>query len=243
MLAEPDLRAGVPRWVARLRRGDQGDVAFYEIFGRDLLTLERRLYQRVRDLSQRPTVTRALAPKGKLEPWTAHDGGRWWSEGQVVVGQSIAGWSYLTTPVPLSLRYALTVDLAPTPGTHLGIVLGRHAVGGYPYHTLIAFDGTTLTLRRVLGPERVETLVQRPLALDPRLWTAVRLSVDRGVLIVSVAGEDVAAVRLEDPATSVFGVYVERGTARFRDPVLRPVTGQPTGPRSVPPPPPGAHVR
>jgi hypothetical protein len=241
LLAEPDLRVGVPKWVQRLQDGEGGEAAFKAVFGGDLQRLEERLYARVRLLADHPTVTRALAPRGTLEPWTAHDGGLWWSEGTTLVGASQDGWSYLTTPMPLTSRYVITLHIAPSAGAHLGLVLGRHAAGAYPYHTLIAFDGRDVSIRRVHTPERVETLVSRPHMLPAHRWTAVHLEVDRGVLLVSVDGQNTLAARLEDPASSLFGVYVERGTARFREPVLRPVSGLPSGPASPAPPKPMTH--
>jgi len=242
LLAESDLRTGVPRWVARLRAGEDGVLAFRHVFGHKVRTLERRLYERVRSLAAEPTATRTLAPHGKLEPWTAHDGGHWWSEGPAVVGQSAEGWSYLTTAVPLTSRYAVTLDVAPSRGANLGLVLGRHAAGTYPYHTLITFDGRQVAIRRVDGPEHVETLVAHPLELPIHRWASVRLKVDRSVLLVTVDGQDVLAARLDAPASSLFGLYVERGLARFRAPTLRPVSGRPTGPAVQKPPEPSSHA-
>lgn len=241
LLAEPDLRIGVPKWVTRLRAGEDGVLAFRDIFGGDMQALQRRLYHRIRTLASQPTATRTLAPQGKLEPWTAHDGGHWWSEGTALVGQSTTGWSYLTTAVPLTSRYAVTLDVASSRGANLGLVLGRHAAGAYPYHTLIAFDGREIAIRRVDGPEHVETLVTQPLHLTGQRWASVRIRVDQSILLVSVDGRDVLAARLDAPASSLFGLYVERGTARFRAPTLRPVSGRPTGPSEPSPPEPVSH--
>jgi len=236
LLTEPDLRRGVPTWIAKLRQGQDGVLAFRDVFGGDLRTLERRLYRRARSLGTQPTVMRPLAPRGRLEPWTAHDGGVWRSEGGHLVGHSAAGWSYLTTAVPLSRKYSVTLSVAPTPGARLGLVLGRHAPGAYPYHTIVSFDGSEASLRRVASPEQVTTVASRPFALPPSQWSTVTLSVDRGILMVRVNGHDLLASRLNAPESSLFGLYVERGTARFRDPVYGPLIRYPAGPRSNSPP-------
>jgi hypothetical protein len=239
LLTAPDLRRGVPRWIAKLRQGQDGVLAFRDVFGGDLRALEKRLYFRARRLGTQPTAVRSLAPRGKLEPWTAHDGGTWYSEAGQLVGQSRSGWSYLTTPVPLSRSYTVNVSVASSPGSRLGLVLGRHAPGGYPYHTIVSFDAEEASVRRVLGPDNVTTVVSRPLTLPPSQWANIALSVDRGVLVVRVNGEDVLAARLPRPESSLFGLYVERGTARFRDPVFGPLVRYPAGPRVTAPP--GGH--
>ena len=236
LISESDLRRGVPRFVAKLRAGEEGILAFRDVFGGGLKALEGRLYRRVRALSQRVHERRSLAPKGRLELWTAHDGGTWKSERGEILGQSPSQWSYLTTPIPLSRRYALDLQVAATPGARVGLVLGRHRAGAYPYHTLISLDAEEATIRRVSGANEVTTLVSRPFALPPSRWATLNLSVDRGVLVLRINGEDVLAARLERPESSLMGLYVERGAARFKDPHFGPLRPYPAGPRVTPPP-------
>lgn len=236
LLTEPDLRRGVPRWITKLRSGQDGVLAFRDVFGGDLRSLERRLYRRARDLGTQPAVMRSLAPRGRLETWTAHDGGLWRSEAGHLVGQSQTGWSYLTTAVPLSRAYSVTVSVAASPGARVGLVLGRHAPGGYPYHTIVSFDGGEASVRRVMSPEQVTTAASRPFTLPSSQWSTVTLSVDRGILVVRVNGHDILASRLTAPESSLFGFYIERGAARFRDPVFGPLVRYPAGPRSNQPP-------
>jgi hypothetical protein len=236
LLTEPDLRRGVPKWITKLRAGHDGVLAFRDVFGGELRGLERRLYHRARRLGTQPTAVRHLAPRGKLEPWTAHDGGIWHSEAGQLVGQSQAGWSYLTTAVPLSRQYSVTVSVASSPGARFGLVLGRHAPGGYPYHSIVSFDGQEASIRRVTSPEQVTTVAARPFPVTPGEWSTVTLSVDRGILVVRVNGEDVLASRLTTVESSLFGLYVERGMTRFRDPVFGPLVRHPAGPRSTLPP-------
>lgn len=236
LVSEADLRRGVPRFVSKLRAGEDGMLAFREVFGGDLKALERRLYHRVRALGRRDLEWRALAPRGRLELWTAHDGGTWRSEAGEIVGWSAERWSYLTTPVPLSSRYALDLEVATSEGARVGLVLGRHDTGSYPYHTLISLDAHQATIRRVSGSDKVTTLVSRPFTLPASRWTRLRLSVDRGVLILRINGQDVLASRLDTPESSLVGLFVERGAARFKDPHFGPLRPYPAGPKATQPP-------
>lgn len=239
LLSEPDLRRGVPRWIAKLRQGQDGFLSFRDVFGGDLKALERRLYRRVRAMGTRPITARDLAPRGKLEPWTAHDGGTWRSERGEILGRSDGGWSYLTTPLPLTRRYSIDLEVAASEGARVGLVLGRHRAGAYPYHTIISFDGDEALIRRVTSAEDVSTMVSRPFRLPPSAWSSLRVSVDRGILTLRVNGHDLLAVRLQSAESSLFGLYVERGAARFRRPVFGPYTTYPAGPRVEQPP--GGH--
>ncbi len=243
LLSQPDLRRRVPLWVERLRAGEDGLLSFHEVFATQLKSLERRLYRRVRDLGNQVTRARRLAPRGKLEQWTAHEGGTWWTEGVNIVGKSEAGWSYLTTPVPLSQRYRLDLQVMAHAGARLGVVLGRHQAGGYPYHTILSFDGESISLRAVFSADEVKTLVSRPYSLPSGAWSRLSLELERGVLLVRVEGQDVLAARLRTPASSLAGLYVERGVARFSDPVFSSTALYPAGPKLAQPPGGGHHGR
>jgi len=236
LLSEPDLRRRVPRWIAKLRAGDDGLIAFRDVFGADLRALEHRFHRRVRRLGSQRREVRPLAPRGKIEHWTAHDGGRWWSEGGQILGQSEHAWSYLTTPLPLSRNYQVDLDLHASSGSRLGLVLGRHHVGGYPYHTILSFDGQQVSVREVKSADEVKTLVSRPFALPTSSWSSLKLSVERGVLVVRIDGQDMLATRLAKPSLSLLGLYVERGAARFRDPIFSSAAHYPAGPKAIEPP-------
>ncbi|MGM0576751.1 MAG: hypothetical protein ACQEXJ_13560 [Myxococcota bacterium] len=242
LLSEPDLRSRVPRWVRRLRAGEHGRRSFLEVFGPDLAALERRLARRVRDLVA--SFPRSLAPlteERSLDAWTVHEGGLWEADGEVLEGRGAGDWNYLTRPVPPMDGVVLDVDVQRADGASLGLVLGHHGVGEYPYHTLVELEGGRVAIRHVRDVDRLTRSIGRPATLRAGGWTPVRLTLRRGVVSVWIGGRHVLSARAGGSVMSLLGLWVQGGQGRFRRLALAPAPGYAGGPAAPPPPrPPGS---
>ena len=92
-MAEPDLRAALPLWIARLRdRATHSAAAFDAVFGRDL---DRRLRLRIARLAAAAPRPMALIQDAHLDAWTVHGDGDWGQRGDVLRGAGDAtAWHY-----------------------------------------------------------------------------------------------------------------------------------------------------
>jgi hypothetical protein len=236
LLAESDLRGRVPIWVQRLRDGEHGVAAFLGVFGHDLDALQARFERRIGRLAASAPHPMALVGDGGLDAWTVHEGGDWRLDGLTLTGRGSTGWNYLTRSVPPVQAFALNFEVQQAGDGSLGLVLGHHGVGAYPYHTIVDLGRGTASLRHIRSPERLTREVESPAALRAEGYTPVRVELRHGVLSVWVDGRHVLSARPGRPVSSLVGLYVQDGTARFRGLFLAPVPGYATGPSPAQPP-------
>lgn len=220
LLADDELRPRVHRWVAKLRAGADGYASFVSTMGLDLATLRDRLAKRVRQLSRRPVGPLALTdPTLGLAGWTQHEGGSWTATRGQIEGVSDGGWDYLTRAVPPLRSFRLELSVRRDGGA-VGVVLGDHRAGAYPYHTLIDIGAETLTVRKSPAEDRVIPLLNRPVPAPPGQWLSLMLALDDGILSGWRSGKHVFSVPLERPVVSLVGVYLRGGSGGFRDATL-----------------------
>ncbi|MCB9728150.1 MAG: hypothetical protein H6746_06690 [Deltaproteobacteria bacterium] len=236
LLAEADLRGRVPVWVQRLRDGENGVAAFLAVFGPDLDRLQARFERRIGRLAASSPRPMDLLGPGGLDAWTMHEGGDWRVDGDDIVGRSTGGWNYLTRAIPPVQAFALELEVRLSGEGSLGLVLGHHGVGAYPYHTIVDLGGGRASLRHIRTPERLTRRVEGPAPLREDGYTPVRVELRHGVLSVWVDGRHVLSARPGRPVASLVGLYVQEGTARFRGLFLAPVPGYATGPSAAQPP-------
>lgn len=225
LLAEPDLRGRVPVWVERLRNGEHGVAAFLAVFGDDLGALQARFQRRIGRLAASAPHAMALLAGPGLDAWTVHEGGEWRLEGATLSGRGQSGWNYLTRSVPPVQAFSLDFEVEHAGGGSLGLVLGHHGVGAYPYHTIVELGRGSASLRHIRAADRLTREVEGVAMLRPEGYTPVRLELRHGVLSVWVDGRHVLSARPGRPVASLVGLYVQEGSARFRGLLLTPVSG------------------
>jgi hypothetical protein len=233
LMAEPDLRGALPQWIGRLR-DDAPTAAFAAVFGRDL---DRRLRLRIGRLAAAAPRPLALIQDADLDAWTVHGQGQWRQRGDVLRGAGdAAAWHYLTRPVVPVRAFELELEIRRAGDTSVGLVLGHHRAGAYPYHTQIDLRPDRTAVRSVLAVGQLEPLAGAGPLLSPGRWATVQVAQRAGVLSLWVDGVIALSVPAPEPTLSLLGLYVQGGAAEFRRFALAPAAGFAAGPAEPPPP-------
>lgn len=235
ILADEQLRGQVAEWINDLKRGQDGLVSFTKRFG-SLASLDGRLRARIMKMAARVHPAQQLAPRGRLDAWTAHSGGQWDSQGDIILGRSGDMGSYLTRAVHFRDGFTFSVSASTDPGASFGVVIGRHGVGLYPYHTLISFDAKGVHVSRVKGPDDIEMMSSQRKAWGQTEWRHVEISMSEARLSIKVDQEAVLTLPYATKGMSLVGLHLQNGGARFERPTLGPESRFATGPRMFTPP-------
>ena len=121
-------------------------------------------------------------------------------------------------------------------GDTVGLVLGHHRVGAYPYHTQIDLQPDRSQLAAVTAVDRMEVVARSDRVTTTDAWARVQLAQRGGRLALWVDGELVFSAPTSRDVVSLVGLYVHGGEARFKGLALAPAPGFAAGPAEAQPP-------
>lgn len=220
VLATPELRPKLGQFYRRIKAGEDGYAAFKGTFGDDLAGFEEAWRAYLLRLAQPPAGTVALFSGDTVDDWTIHEGGQWRAQNGEIAGSGDRNYNYLIkNEVPCqTLTYSVDVQLQK--GT-AGLILGNNFHGEYPYYYLIEFSRDVVMLRRAWSASQIEPVIQAYAEIPMGEWATVKVSVKDKVLKLSVGDREVLQARTDRDRFSLFGLYLFKAKARFRNVLLQ----------------------
>jgi len=216
LLANPANRPKIAQFFRRIKVGDDGLSAFKAAFGDDLHKLDEAWRAYLLQLAEPGSGRVALFSGDTVDDWTIHEGGQWRAKDGEIAGTGDRNYNYLIkNEVPAqTLRY--TVDVNLQRGT-AGLILGNNFHGEYPYYYLIEFSRDVAMLRRAWSASQIEPVVQAYAEIPLSEWVSVQVSVADRVLSLKVGDREVLRARTDRDRYSLFGLYLYKARARFRN--------------------------
>ena len=215
-LATPALRPKVAQLFRRIKGGEDGLTAFAASFGADIARLDVAWRAYLTELARPSSGSVALFSGDNIDDWTIHEGGQWKVQGGEISGSGDHNYNYLIkNEVPVeSLHYSVDVNLGR--GT-AGLILGNNFHGEYPYYYLIEFSRDVVMLRRAWSPSQIEPVIQAYAEIATGEWVTLRVQVADHILRLFVADREVLQARTDRDRYSLFGLYLYKAKARFRN--------------------------
>jgi hypothetical protein len=216
LVEHPRHRAGLGTFLARLRSEEDGLSAFARSFTGDLAGLDAEFRAWLAGLQTKSRPDMALFDGETIDDWTVHEGGRW----DVLAGEIYAvgddNYNYLIKSELPRDAFVLEMDVRVDAGT-VGVILGNNFHGEYPYYYLVDLSASRVSLRRSYSPVRIETIEAASLDTSASAWVALEIEVTGDRLKVRVDREEVIDVAEDRNQYSLFGLYLYKAEARFRD--------------------------
>ncbi|MSQ82763.1 MAG: DUF1080 domain-containing protein [Myxococcales bacterium] len=219
LLSNPSNRPKMAQFFRRIKAGEDGVVAFKAAFGDDLTQLDEAWRVYLLQLAQPRPGKVALFAGDTVDDWTIHEGGQWRAANGEIAGTGDRNYNYLIkNEIPAqALTYSVDVNLQR--GT-AGLILGNNFHGEYPYYYLIEFSRDVVMLRRAWSASQIEPVIQAYAEVPVAEWVTVKVSVVDRVLTLWVGEREVLKARTDRDRYSLFGLYLYKAKARFRNVTL-----------------------
>lgn len=219
-------RQRLPVFLKELRRTGDGLVAFREAFGDDWTALNASWRGWLLALAETAPRDRALFNGRTIDDWTIHEGGSWRVREGEIVAKGDDNYNYLIKSDLPRESFRLRLDVRVDGGS-VGLILGNNFHGEYPYYYLVDLSAERIGVRRSRSPTEIDPIRSVALTLAPGQWTQLEAAVFGGRLKLFVDGQKVIDVPEDRDQYSLFGLYLFKGRARFRDIVLLPNDAEP----------------
>jgi hypothetical protein len=210
----------IPKFYAAIRGNADGLTAFKRYFGSDLADLNRRWRAHLRSLGAIPYGWQSLFNGISIDDWTVHEGGKWHVRNGTIHGKGDENYNYLVKSELPHMSFTLSLDVRLDSGT-TGVILGNNYHGEYPYYYLIDLAQNRVTLRHAHSATRIVTIKDVHPHLPQKTWLPVNIQVVNDRLKVWVNGQKVLDEQESKARYSLFGVYLYRGRAGFKNLRLR----------------------
>lgn len=219
LLSNPSNRPKMAQFFRRIKAGEDGVVAFKAAFGDDLTKLDEAWRVYLLQLAEPRPGKVALFAGDTVDDWTIHEGGQWRAANGEIAGTGDRNYNYLIkNEIPAqALTYSVEVNLQR--GT-AGLILGNNFHGEYPYYYLIEFSRDVVMLRRAWSASQIEPVIQAYAEVPVAEWVTVKVSVVDRVLTLWVGEREVLKARTDRDRYSLFGLYLYKAKARFRNVTL-----------------------
>ena len=235
----PVHRSQLPAFFRRIRAGDDGQSAFTNCFGEDLVGFERAWRDQIQKNVEPPARGVWLFNGISIDDWTIHEGGNWGAEQGEIRGRGDRHYNYLIKgEVPLR-DFRFELDLLIERGT-AGLILGNNYHGEYPYYYLIDVARDAVMIRRSYTATRIEPVKQAFAEIAHGQWAHLEVTVVDRTLSVSVNGREILSAASDRDSYSLFGLYLYHASARFknvrlqREPAESPGWARGAAPRVLP---------
>jgi len=213
-------RKSLPNFFLDIKNGTDGIKAFKKHFSNDLTDLNRRWRTHLWSLGTVANGWKDLFDGRSIDNWTIHEGGLWTVRDGQINGTGNDSYNYLIRSELPRKSFMLSLEMKLLQGT-AGIILGNNDHLEYPYYYLIDIAKNQATLRRAHSATQIRTLrnVQPHIPIDT--WIPVSVRVANGRLQIWINGQPVMDEAENKDLYSLFGVYLYRGRAQFRNLRLR----------------------
>jgi hypothetical protein len=212
---EPYNKA-LPGFFAAMKSDADGLAAFKKSFGAEIDDLDRRWRAHLWSLGSVSGGWESLFNGKSIDDWTIHEGGKWVVDKGAIHGDSDENYNYLIrSELPLT-AFTFTLEVKVLEGS-TGVILGNNFHGEYPYYYLIDFGHDKVALRRSYSATRITTMKEARPHLPLNQWLPVTVQLINNRLKVWVNGQEVLNEPEDKDRYSLFGVYLYRGKAQFKN--------------------------
>jgi hypothetical protein len=223
LASHPTHRQGLPTFLSALRQGVSGTAAFADAFGPDIAALDAEWTRWLVELSRLPTTAVPLFNGRSIDDWTVHEGGTWRVDSGEIVAVGGAGYNYLIKSDLPRESFRLKLRLRLDEGA-VGVVLGNNFHEEYPYYYLIDVAKERIAVRRSHSPTAIRTVQEQEIALPSSRWVDLEIAVTGSRLRVRAQGKLIVDLPEDREQYSLFGLYLYKARARFRDITLQPLS-------------------
>ena len=209
-------RKSLPEFFLDIKSGTDGIVAFKKHFSNDIKDMNRRWRAHLWSLGGVSEGWQSLFNGQTIDNWTIHEGGEWVVKNQHINGKGNDSYNYLIRSELPRTAFTFSLDLRLERGT-AGIILGNNNHLEYPYYYLIDISKNQATLRRAHSATQIRTIRNVQPHIPQNQWLPVTVRVFKNRLQIWINGQQIMDETENKDLYSLFGVYLYRGHAQFRN--------------------------